>query len=1228
MNLNKRVYLNSERRLQARRLRLRSPRAVAEKGTRAPALRAYRVPVQAGTSLGPYVVGRELGSGGMGAVYVATVRPGDSDDGAAAATGLEPGTVVALKVVHERLLGEDASRRFAREVEIGRRVRHPNVVRTLDGGEAGGRLYLAMEYVEGQTLAALRQELERVPEELCRHIGREVCKGLASIHSEGAIHRDVKPENVIISLDAGGAAGSPDSRQPVHVVKIMDLGVARSVDDAARLSHTGAFVGSLHYAAPEQFKGGGKGLDGRTDLHALGLVLYELASGVAPYHAPTVSQTLTRVLHEQPRRLGELNPQLSAFYEEVVHCLLAKDPADRFATAGELHDVLEQGEDSPWWRAHARAMQAATRRPIRRIRIPRETAVYGRDKELAALRACWERAKEGTGAVVLIEGEAGIGKSRLVDELVGRLHASGEDVRFVFGGYPPGGAATSDGGFSSAYREQFGEGGSAPYLQSNPALVPAFDALLRGEGAPPGAQSLNKGSLQTCFVRATHALAKERPTIVLIDDLHFAPEEGRALFTALATAVPEHRVLLVGTLRPGVPEEWLAGLTRAAHVERIALARLGAKDLVDLLRDAFRSEQLAEQLGVKIAAKSDGNPFFAFEIVQGLRDGALIRRAQDGRWESTQVIEDIEIPSSVLDLVNARVASLAPDDRDVLDVAACCGFEFDPGLLADVLGTGRIPLLKRLAQVERAHRLVRAKGRAFVFDHHQVQEALYASLPQMLREEYHGALAEAIERRAGAGGVSGEEALSLGGALCLDLCDHWLRAGRGDDALRYLGAACAHLGATHAQEQTADLTGRVLAVPGLLSGTKRVRVLLRRVGCMDRLGRREPQREAIDQALALLEEMDEPRLLADALRCSGQLFIETSYYDEALGQAERAVEVAREAGDLVSESIAHDCCATALLRSGRVEEGRAAYERALELAERAGHAGAVLGAMNGVAISLLSEGRHDEGRAWLERTLERAIAENVVVYQAIVTGNLGFVEIGRGRSAAALEHTESGIRFARTAGFVRAEMQGHTVIAGVFEMLGDAARSREHAERAARLARETGARETLALANLCMARLLLREGRSAEARELGEAVVGNAPSDAVASRAHDLLGQVAVVEGGLDEARDRLSRAREAAPDEACARLACAIAAQPGAGQDAIDDARRALEADLPRIPQSVAAVAQFRLWLATGERALLDAAHETLVRLRDHAPVEYRDSMIRDVPVYAEIAAAWAAEL
>jgi predicted ATPase len=206
--------------------------------------------------------------------------------------------------------------------------------------------------------------------------------------------------------------------------------------------------------------------------------------------------------------------------------------------------------------------------------------------------------------------------------------------------------------------------------------------------------------IQTVFVHAPRALAAERTTIVLIESLHFAPEEGRALFAALAHAVEGFRILLVGTTRPGLPAEWVSDLDRQGHAQRLVLERLGREALANLLRDAFRSDRLADELGEKIARGSDGNPFFAFEIIRSPREGRTITRNADGTWAGTGVIERLTVPSSVLDLVRARISGLDEEERALLDVAVCCGFELDSLLPAAVQGSSspRRPMGRKAAE--------------------------------------------------------------------------------------------------------------------------------------------------------------------------------------------------------------------------------------------------------------------------------------------------------------------------------------------------------------------------------------------------------------------------------------------------------------------------------------------------------------------------------------------------
>jgi len=1197
-----------------------------------------------GKTLGPYRIESELGSGGMGRVYLA-----ESLERCA----IPAGTLVALKIVHPNLLSEPGCfKRFLREAEIGKAVTHPNVVRCYDCDQlvvdGTTHAFLVMEYVQGQTLRGLLDELEAVPEELCRHIGREVSKGLTAIHEAGVVHRDLKPENVLIT--------------PKHEVKVMDLGVARLADEAIRLSLSGAFVGSVLYASPEHFKGGGEDLDGRADLFSLGVILYELACGAHPHPGDDFAGVLAKVFREQPRRLGERNPQLSAFFEEVVHTLLEKDREERFATGSKLLEVLELGEKSTWWGLRARTLRAKTKRPLRRIRIPRETTVYGREEELGRLKVLLEKAKSGDGRVVLIEGEAGIGKTRLVDELIGRLQQDGEDLNFLFGSYPPGGAATASGAWSTAYREQFGAEGLEEtlkgYLTVTPILIPAFAALLRGEPPPEGNEPLTKDSIQTAVVHATRALAAERTTVVLIEDLHFAPEEGRATFASLALAVPDHRILLVGTARPGLPEEWRANLERQDQASRMELSRLGPKDLAALLEDSFQSRHLADELGMQIARKSDGNPFFVFEIIRGLREGQFITRRPDGIWVSTQVIQDIEIPSSVQDLIHARIADLDEEEQELLDVAACCGYEFDPNLVAAASGVARIPALRRFAHLEKSHKLVRSVGDRFAFDHHQVQETLYAALPSALVKEYHAAVGEALEAR------SPEPE----GATAVDLCEHFLKGNSGEDALRHLDAALDHLESGYLNEHAVAVANRALDLEGLLTGSDRAEVLLKEATPLSRLGRRECEEAALEEAVALAEEAGEPGLRARARQAMGTCHLNQSRYDLSRREFLISRALASETGDRQGEARSTGNLGLVFYSLGRYEEAREHFEQALATAREIGDRWNEARTMGNLGLALMFLGHHEEARRQFESNLVIAHEIGNRAGEELATGNLGMVYASVGRYEEAREYFERCLEIAREIGDRGGEGRATGNLGVLFEYLGRYEQAQEHNEHGLLINREIGNRlaEGISLVNLGPLHAWLGALEKANAqldqslailREIGArreegyalhglAVVAEVTGDIERARRfceqavglrreidyRDGLAKTLVVLGRLSLAEDRNDEAR------ACVTEALAI----GEDLDASDTivlaaallalhpgerpacAVETFEEQESRLQHSVKMQARFLLWRATGDSTHLKEAHQLLRHLRDHAPQERRETMIANVPLHRDIMAAW----
>ena len=259
-----------------------------------------------------YRLDRELGAGGMATVYLAHDIKHDRD--------------VAIKVLHPDLGAALGGERFLSEIRTTARLQHPHILPLLDSGEADGLLYYVMPLVTGETLRARLEREQQLPIDEAVRIARQVADALGYAHAQGVVHRDVKPENILL--------------QDGHAL-VADFGIALAVQSAGgqRMTQTGLSLGTPQYMSPEQAMGE-RTLDARTDVYALGAVTYEMLTGEPPFSGATVQAIVAKVLSAEPQLPTLIRKTIPPHVEGAVLKALAKLPADRWAKASEFATAL------------------------------------------------------------------------------------------------------------------------------------------------------------------------------------------------------------------------------------------------------------------------------------------------------------------------------------------------------------------------------------------------------------------------------------------------------------------------------------------------------------------------------------------------------------------------------------------------------------------------------------------------------------------------------------------------------------------------------------------------------------------------------------------------------------------------------------------------------------------------------------------------------------------------
>lgn len=722
--------------------------------------------VVAGARFGPYEIIAPLGAGGMGEVW----RARDT----------RLSREVAIKVLPVSLTDNpDRVRRFEQEARAASALNHPNIITIHEIGEAEAGRYIVMELVKGSTFRSIGSKRPSMASFI--RWGRQLAEAIGVAHEAGIIHRDIKPENIMLRDDG--------------YVKMLDFGLARLAPNAVenpegeQLAGTdpGTMLGTMRYMAPEQTRG--ETATTATDIFALGVVFYELATGEHPFSAGTVLALLQAIVARRPVPPSHLNPEIAAPIETLILRMLEKEPKRR-PSASEVETALAESQGAPSEGGSGRLVVPAST----------ERKTVGREKELAELRAGLVEVEGGRGLLLCVAGEPGIGKTTLVEDFLADVSASGDWCRVARGrcserlagaeAYLPllealDSLLRHEGSISLAQTMRFGTGSIGQTMRQ---LAPTWYAQVAPLSSDnPSAERLIadlKSASQERMKLELAALLKDasrlQPLILFFDDLHWADVSTIDLLAYLASKFEGMRVLIIITYRPSdmlvsrhpflqiKPDLQAHGVCR-----EIPLEFLTRTEIEHYLGLQFPDHRFPAELPILIHAKTEGSPLFMADLVSYLRDRQVIAQdpANDGRWGLVRSLPEIEreLPESVRGMIGQKIAQLSDEDRRLLIAASVQGYEFDSAVVAQVLAMDPAEVEERLETLERIFAFVRLVAERefpdhtltlrYRFVHVLYQNALYASLRPTRRAQLSGAVAKAL------GGCWGEQSGTVASEL-------------------------------------------------------------------------------------------------------------------------------------------------------------------------------------------------------------------------------------------------------------------------------------------------------------------------------------------------------------------------------------------------------------------------------------------------------------------------------
>ncbi|NOT33552.1 MAG: AAA family ATPase [Candidatus Eisenbacteria bacterium] len=987
---------------------------------------------------GRYRLTAWLGRGGMGEVWRAH-DPQLARD-------------VAVKVVSPAAFDTAGRARLLREARIAASLNHPHIVAVHDAGEDGVQPYLVMELVLGENL---RERPPRTTEGAVV-VAKQVLDALAHAHAHGVVHRDLKPENLL----ATGPVETPR-------IKLSDLGVARASASGSETAQ-GTILGTANYLSPEQALGGE--IDGRADLYALGVLLYELIAGRLPFTGSDALAVISQHLHSPPSPPRAFRPDLSPALERFVLRLLAKAPEQRFATAAEAAKELERICTLPAVEANAEPATTLLDQLVR-------GRMVGRASEFERLREVWRSALAGRAQLALVSGEPGVGKTRFARELIVAARVDGAAV--LMGGCYEFEATTPYLPFVEAL-SAWARGRSAESMRSGlgdaaeelARLVPEINARL---GPYPPISSLapheERLRLFDAFARFLRALAAARGLVVMLDDVQWADTGTLGLLRYLLRQLGDSRVLMLAAYREveldrahplaAALVEW----NRERIATRIALGRLGRADTDALLATLMGQESVTADFGEVIHRETEGNPFFIEEVVKSLIDQGEIYR-EGGEWQR-RAVHELAIPQSVKAAIGRRLDKLSRECIETLHVAAVLGKTFAFADLAASSERSEDALLDALDEAATAQLMVARENETFAFTHDKIREVLYEEQNPVRRRRSHQRIGEAIEAREP--------------SRVEDLAFHFMHSGDLERAYQWTTAAAERAQHVFALDEAAQYGERARECAEALNDPARLLVALRALAMAHSLRGDTPTTlRTCEEALKLCTTATE-RGRINAIAGEACVRVGRAEGEAYLAAANRELDPATQPFELaiVKGNIA------------RIHHYRMEHRRAIALLHEAL---ATPGIENApwvkFAIVPFLAGSHqhlcefEESMRWAQLCVDAGREARLPGFEA--SGHEFMAEdlnsIGRFREG--LEHAHADLRIGERTGSLDREAWGGWCVMWSLSQLGDLVEAIGYGERAYQLAAEIGESRLTCILSLNHAWMLWERNREPEAEAL------------------------------------------------------------------------------------------------------------------------------------------------